>query len=595
METINQRIETLRTWMRQHHLDAFIFTSSDDHDSEYPAPHFQTRQWISGFDGSAGTAVVTMNEAALWTDSRYWLAATDELSGTPFGLMRDGDEHTPTISGWLKTVGAKRIGVDAKVVSRGEIDELSSEFTANMAVDSSLDPAEDLWTSRPELPIAPLVLHPETVAGETTKQKIRRLTEVLNGRAEMLLVTALDEIAWILNLRGSDVEYNPVFYSYLLIDTRTQGGTLYVDHQKLTEDVTAYLETNHITTAPYEQIGPDLQALRHRKLQLPSDAPLALSAVCSAEARMEPSPVALLKAIKNETEQEGFRRSMVRDGVALVRLLNWMETAIPEGGETEISIDRKLTALRAKNPEFRGLSFATIAAYGMHGAIVHYEATPETSAKLRPEGVILLDTGAQYVDGTTDITRTIALGPVSAEMRRVYTLVLKGHIALARCRFPKGSTGLNVDLAARYAMWREGMDFGHGTGHGVGSCLCVHEGPQQIRKNLRGCTTQPLLAGMTITDEPGLYLEGRFGVRIENMLLIRPFKTTEFGEFLEFETLTLCPYDRRLIDTELLTPEEIEWINRYHAKVESRLLPLLQDESEKEWVKRNCEAILMCQ
>lgn len=586
--TINERVARLRAWMDSHHLAAVLFSSADDHASEYVAPHFQSRQWISGFDGSAGTAVVTQTDAGLWTDSRYFLAATQQLEGTPFRLMREGEPDTPTPAQWLcQTLHeGDCVGTDGRTLTGDEAQALQAELqTAGISLTLDVDAAADLWTDRPPLPQAPVTVQPLEYAGIGADEKIRQLlSEARRHGCQALLLTALDEIAWTLNLRGSDVECNPVFYAYLLLEGE-QKATLFTQVDRLNDEAAEQLHLRRIEVRPYADVATALQTVQGR-LWLPTEANACLTAqMAGHDCYVAPSPAQMAKAVKNEVEQEGFRRAMARDGAALVRMLCRLKAQVAAGGMTELEVDRQLTAYRAESPLFRGLSFATISAYQEHGAIVHYEPTETTNAPLRPEGLLLLDTGAQYQDGTTDITRTLALGPVSEEMRRVYTLVLKGHIALARARFPQGTTGLNLDLAARYAMWQHGYDFGHGTGHGVGSYLCVHEGPQQIRKNHRACTQVPLLPGMTITDEPGIYLEGQFGVRIENVLLVTPPEEQACGRFMGFEVLTLCPYDFAAIDCRLLRSDEMQWIDAYHAHVRNRLMPLLTDDAEaRHWL-----------
>lgn len=591
-DRINERVERLRQWMEEHDLQAYIIPSTDPHASEYPPEHWECRKWISGFTGSAGTAVVTPQSAALWTDSRYFIAAKEQLDGTPFALMKERMAGTPTIAQWVyEQVGeGSKAGIDGAVFTLQDAQALERELLQNgIALVPDFSAPDDLWTERPSIPDDPIVIQPMQWAGETADSKIARVMERVkeNGCAR-LLVTALDEVAWLLNLRGSDVHCNPVFVSYALVGE--DETLLFVDPQKITDEVMAYLENNKVRVIEYQKCAATLERI-HDNIMLPPQTNVALAQVCldrnRGRALVAPSPIAAMKAVKNEAEIRGMYQAMEQDGVALVKWLRWLETAVPAGKETEMSIDRKLTALRAENADFRGLSFDTIAGYKKHGAIVHYEATEETDAPLKEEGLLLVDSGAQYVCGTTDITRTILLGKEPTdEERRVYTLVLKGHIALSRVCFPEGSTGTQLDLAARYAMWQYGYNYGHGTGHGVGAHLCVHEGPHQIRMNYVGA---PITAGMTVTDEPGIYLEGRFGVRTENVLLCVPHTKTEFGTFVAFRPLTLCPIDLRPVDWHLLTQEEVDWINDYHAEVARRLLPLLQDEADKQWLLRACE------
>lgn len=584
---VTARIAALRQWMRRHELDAFVIPSTDPHAGEYVPGHWQTRRWFTGFDGSAGTAVVTDGAAALWTDSRYFLAAESQLAGTPLSLMREGLPGTPSIAEWLCTQvkPSGSVGIDGSTCTAVEFDALSGSLSAGgIRLVATGDPADELWPGRPALPATPVRIHPLEYAGREAKDKLAGLRRAARqSGCSHVLVTALDEVAWLLNLRGGDVPCNPVFVAYLLVAPDT--ATLYVDPGKIPPGVAGYLGAQGITTRPYGTVEADLGKLRGAALLLPATVNhrLAAAAHSAVPCRTMPSPVAPAKAVKNAAEIAGMRRSMERDGVAMVKLLRWLLPAVAEGGVTETGVDLKLAGLRAASPSYLGPSFGTIAGYGAHAAIVHYEATPETDATLRPSGLLLLDTGAQYADGTTDITRTVALGPVSDEERRAYTLVLKGHIALSRCRFPDGASGTQLDAAARYWMWREGMNYGHGTGHGVGAHLNVHEGPHQIRMNY---VAAPLRAGMTVTDEPGIYAGGRFGVRLENTLLVRPWRETEYGRFLEFEPLTLCPFDRSPIDRGLLRGDEEEWLDDYHRTVRLRLLPLLDDEADRAWLVR---------
>lgn len=557
-DSIIERVEALREYLRKNGLNAFIFPSTDPHQGEYVPEHWMTRQWISGFDGSAGTAVVTLSDAALWTDSRYFIAAEEQLKGTPFQLMKDGLAETPSIAEWLcnQLAEGEMVGIDGNVFTTAEIEEMESAFAkAGIKLRTDLDPAETLWTNRPPIPKNKVEIQPMEFAGESAESKIERVRQALREqKAEGLVISQLDEIAWLLNLRGSDVHCNPVFVSYVLL---TQNDvTLFIDCEKLDETVQNYLKNIGVKVLPYGKPSFESKAS---------------------------NPIPAMKSIKNHAEIEGFRRAMIRDGVAMVKFLRWLKPAVEAGKETEISIDKKLTTLRAEQDLYRGLSFDTIAAYGQHGAIVHYEATPETDVVLEPKGLLLLDSGAQYQDGTTDITRTIALGALTDEERLDYTLVLKGHIRLALTKFPDGISGTQIDALARYAMWQHGINFGHGTGHGVGSYLCVHEGPHQIRHTWKPA---PLHAGMTVTNEPGIYRQGKHGVRIENTMLIVEAGETEFGKFLRLEPLTLCPIDLTPVVWELMTPEEITYINTYHKKVYDELSPYLTEE-EKEWLKSN--------
>ena len=587
--TINERVGRLRSWMKENGFTAFVFPSSDPHNSEYVADHWKSREWISGFSGSAGTAVVTLEHAALWTDSRYFIAAEKELNGTGFQLMKLRVEGTPSVSEWLvselSTYEKAVVGLDGNVNSFAEVAAMEQELATkgNITVRTDADPMAELWTDRPVIPDNMVSLHPLEYSGESTSSKISRVRKhLLDCGADGLLVTALDEIAWVLNLRGSDVHCNPVFVSYLLISP--ENITLYMNNVKLPDDVKAYLMLEHIDVQAYESVVEGLRLYAGKSLLVDMSSTnyslataVPFEKVCSGV-----SPIASMKAVKNKVEQDGFRAAMLRDGVAVVKFLAWLKSAVEAGGQTEISLDDRLTALRAEQPKFKGISFDTIVGYEAHGAVVHYEATPETDIPVQPHGLVLIDSGAQYLDGTTDITRTIALGELSEEQRRVYTLVLKGHIQLDRCRFPAGACGSQIDALARAPMWREGYNYMHGTGHGVGSYLNVHEGPHQIRMEWRPA---PLQAGMTVTNEPGIYLEGKFGVRIENTLLIVPAESTAFGDFLKFETLTLAPIDTAPIVLEILSTEEREWLNNYHRRVYESLSPYLEG-NEKEWLRK---------
>lgn len=588
MNEINQRLESLREVMRREHLSAFIFPSTDAHQSEYVADHWQGRTWISGFNGSAGTAVVTMKSAALWTDSRYFLAAEEQLKGTEFQLMKLKIEGTPTISEWLaqELQGENaEVGLDGMVNSYHETMGLIADLrkSGGITVRTNFDPLGLIWTDRPAIPANPVEIQPMEFAGESVASKISRIRTALRQRhADGMLISALDDIAWTLNLRGTDVHCVPVFVSYLLISS--QQVSLYVDSAKINDEVKAYLTENGISLYPYNKVAEGLERYSEYNILLDGDETsyFLWKTVKCQEIIAGKSPVPAMKAQKNDREIAGFRQAMLRDGVAMAKFLRWLKPAVEAGGQTEISIDRKLTSLRAEQYLFRDISFDTIAGYQAHGAIVHYEATPETDVALKPEGLILIDSGAQYQDGTTDITRTIALGPVTEEMKHVYTLVLKGHIQLELAKFPDGASGTQLDALARECMWREGYNYLHGTGHGVGSYLSVHEGPHQIRMEWK---PTPLRAGMTVTDEPGLYLSGKFGVRIENTLLIKDYQTTEFGKFLQMESLTLCPIDLTPVDFSMLQPEEIEWLDTYHRDVFEKLSPYLEGE-DLEWLRK---------
>lgn len=594
MNEIELRLARLRELMKREHLSAFIFPSTDAHQSEYVADHWRGREWISGFNGSAGTAVVTMKSAALWTDSRYFLAAEEQLEGTEYQLMRLKMEGTPTIAEWLgkelQDVQSPEVGLDGMVNSYNYVKDLiySLRKLGGITLRTNLDPLEQIWENRPSLPANPVEIQPLEYAGETLASKVARIRKSLRElHADGMLVSALDDIAWALNLRGTDVHCNPVFVSYLLIES--DKVSLFVDDNKLSPEVKQYLQDNQVSLYNYNKVEKCLESYSEYNILLDGDETsyYLWKTVKCQEIVAEGSPIPAMKAVKNKAEIEGYRSAMLKDGVAMVKFLKWLKPAVEAGGQTEISIDEKLRSLRAEQKLFRDISFDTIAGYAQHGAIVHYEATPETDVVLKPEGLILIDSGAQYQDGTTDITRTIALGAVSAEMKHIYTLVLKAHIQLELVKFPDGASGTQLDAVGRECMWREGYNFLHGTGHGVGSYLCVHEGPHQIRMEWM---PTPLRAGMTLTDEPGLYLAGKFGVRIENTVLISDYMSTEFGKFLQIEPLTLCPIDTTPIDVDMLLPEEIDWLNAYHHSVYEKLSPFL-DEEEKIWLENATKPI----
>lgn len=594
MNMINQRLESLREVMKREHLAAFIFPSTDAHQSEYVADHWMGRAWISGFDGSAGTAVVTMHSAALWTDSRYFLAAEEQLKGTEFQLMKLKIPGTLSIAEWLgkelQDVDSPEVGLDGWVNSYSSTSGLIADLrkAGGITVRTNFDPLEEIWKDRPSIPLKPVEIQPMEFAGEDVSSKIKRIRLALRAQhADGMLVSALDDIAWTLNLRGTDVHCVPVFVSYLLI--ASDKVSLFVDEAKVSSEIRAYLESNGVSIYKYNKVEEGLKAYSEYNILLDGNETsyYLWKAVRCQEIVQASSPIPAMKAVKNESEIAGYRSAMLKDGVAMVKFLKWLLPAVEAGGETEISIDKKLTALRAEQKLFRDISFDTIAGYQAHGAIVHYEATPETDIPLKPEGLLLLDSGAQYQDGTTDITRTIALGPITEEMKHIYTLVLKAHIQLELAKFPDGASGTQLDALGRECMWREGFNFLHGTGHGVGSYLSVHEGPHQIRMEYM---PTPLRAGMTLTDEPGLYLAGKFGVRIENTVLLSDYMKTEFGKFLQIEPLTLCPIDTAPIDLAMLMPEELAWLNEYHAKVYAELATYL-DEEEKKWLENATKTI----
>ena len=593
--SVSSNVASIRHWLNIENVEAIIIPSTDPHNSEYTPEHWKARECVTGFNGSAGTAVITKNSAALWTDSRYFIQAAHQLADTPFTLMKEGVEGTPTILEWLESElhAGDTVAFVGEMVSIAQFEEWTA--TEKLNLQSVEDPFDYLWNDRPATECQPMRIHFEHLAGESVASKLSRIREAC-GMTEgtYLLMNDLSEIAWTLNLRGADVAYNPVFLSYLLIYAK--GAILFVDKRKLTPEVSEYLKETGVKVRDYNGLRTFIADHNDRDQYYMLPQTISYDVVHYAERLgvdydIIECPVEAIRMIKNPAEQEGFRRAMVNDGVAMVKFLRWLEENVPSGKITELDAEVKLNALRQEHPEFRGFSFAPIMGYAANGAIVHREASPEDNSTLLPKGLLLCDSGAHYRSGTTDITRTIALGEVTAEERKAYTLVLKGHIALAKCCFPEGTTGIQLDLAARYAMWQHSYDFGHGTGHGVGSRLCVHEGPHQIRKNVRPSTLIPFKAGMTITNEPGIYVEDKFGIRIENLLLTIEKEQNAFGKFLAFETLTLCPIDVRPIDFALLTAEEKAWLNNYHDSVRTTLMPLLNDAADQKWLEKATEKI----
>lgn len=581
---IRERVALLRTFMQEKGIRAFIVPSIDPHSGEYVPEFWESRKWISGFTGSAGTAVITDETGGLWTDSRYFLQAASQLEDTGIMLFKDRLPETPSIAEWLGSVlsPGDKVGIDGWVNTTAEAENLQKQLQVyGLQLVSTEDPFQRIWKDRPSLPLNPPFILPLSYAGKNCTEKIAEIREqIFLNHADAILLSALDEIAWTLNLRGSDVHCNPVFVSYLFItDTTT---TLYILPEKITPEIKQYLNDNQIEVKPYQAIEADLHHYTGKGIQLTPGTNYALyQAASHNQIIRHESPVLYMKAIKNETEIQGFHHAMIKDGIAMVKFLFWLKNTVKNSQETELSIDRKLYNLRAEQKDFKGISFDTIAGYQAHGAIVHYEATEETNATLHPEGLLLLDSGAQYLDGTTDITRTIVLGPVTKEQKTDFTLVLKGFIELSMAEFPHGTCGTQLDVLARQFMWKFGINYGHGTGHGVGHFLNVHEGPHQFRMNHMPAL---LLPGMTVTNEPGIYKAGKHGVRTENTMLIVKSKETEFGAFYKFEPLTLCPIDKEAILPEMLSYEEKQWLNNYHSLVYDRLNASLNTD-EQAWLK----------
>lgn len=591
-QTIIERVNALRGIFDQKGIDAFIIPSTDPHASEYVASHWESRKWISGFTGSAGTVVITRDKAGLWTDSRYFLQAADQLQGTGIELYKEMLPETPSIPAFLSSVlkAGDTVGIDGQVFSVKDEQLLEQQLQkCRIKVKSIPDPMAQIWKERPGMPEGAAFVHDLQYAGRSSRDKLNDIRKKMEeAGAEAVLVSALDEIAWALNIRGNDVHCNPVVVSYLVIGEH--DAHFFIQPQKVTAELSAHLEEAGVTLHNYEDIQPFLHQLKALTFLLnPAQTNYAVYTALNQNCRIieKASPVTLLKAIRNEQEIEGIHAAMQRDGIALVKFLKWLEEAVPAGNETEISVDKKLHELRAAQPLYMGESFDTIAGYKEHGAIVHYEATPETDVKLQPKGFLLLDSGAQYLDGTTDITRTIALGELTEEEKTDYTLILKGHIDLAMAVFPEGTRGAQLDVLARMPIWKRRLNYLHGTGHGVGHFLNVHEGPQSIRMNENPVTLQP---GMVTSNEPGVYKAGSHGIRTENLVLTVPAGEGMFGNYLQFETLTLCPICKKGILPELLTADEIEWLNEYHRQVYKKLSPSLNEE-EKEWLKEACSEL----
>ena len=603
---INARIEQLRQWMRKKGINAFITPSTDPHCGEYVPRRWQSREWISGFTGSAGTAVVTLEKAALWTDNRYFLQAEEQLKGSEYELMKIGLEGTPSVQEWLKQTLQcdDKVGVDGWCYTIDGINELHQALNPwGIQVMPVGDPYDQIWTDRPGIPDNPVEIHPLEYAGETARSKIERIREALKSkRADATVISMLDEVAWTLNLRGTDVDYNPVFVSYLFISQ--DQAILFVNPQKISEEVVRYLDFEGVETMDYDKIATFINTYQGALMIQPEKTNVSIQNALRQGVLMHGDcPVTTMKIMKNETEIRGYHSAMLKDGIAMVKWMKWVVPAVEAGGQTELSLEKKLLELRGEQPLYRGESFDTIMGYGYHGAIVHYEPTPDTDIPVEPKGLLLIDSGGQYLDGTTDITRTIPLGPLTFEEKRDYTLVLRGFINLGRAVFPRGTYGSQLDVLAREPMWKYGMNYLHGTGHGVGSYLNVHEGPHQFRMNYM---PTPLVPGMTITDEPGIYIAGSHGVRHENTMLVvnarlrnydhhtpplphdegegKPAEGITFGPYYQFEHLTLCPIFTSPIIREMMQPEEIEWFNAYQQKVCDALCPHL-DADTAQWLR----------
>ena len=584
-------LEALRDLMRSKHIDAVIIPGTDPHQSEYPSEHWKFRDYVSGFTGSNGTAVVTLDDAGLWTDSRYFLQATEQLEGSGFTLRKENIPGEPTVLEWLGEVLDEDavVGVDGRLFSLIEANRIEMFCAQNgFMFAPDFRAAEAIWTDRPARPMNPAFVHDEALAGEDVDSKISRVVDALDAAdADGLLITALDEIAWLLNLRGSDVDYTPVViaFAYVSADERV----LFIDSEKVTSEVKDHLKKYRVKIKDYDDIEKFLGKISSTATVMvdPNRVSDALGQAMICNKTYMASPVIALKGVKNECQIAGFRQAMLYDGAAMVRMMMWLEQNVANG-ITEMDVDRRLQQERAAYASNRGDSFHMIAGYKDHGAIVHYEATDESAYTLAPEGLLLIDTGGQYLEGTTDITRTISLGNPTAAEKHDYTLILKGHLALARAVFPKGTMGVQLDVLARGPLWNEGMTYLHGTGHGVGHFLGCHEGPQSIRME---ANPTPLELGMVTSNEPGIYKTGEYGIRTENLLLCVPAcSNEEWGEFYKFESLTLFPYDTTLMDMDMLNREEVKQINDYHAMVCERLRPLLSAD-EAQWLEQKCKSI----
>lgn len=584
-------LEALRDLMRSKHIDAVIIPGTDPHQSEYPSEHWKFRDYVSGFTGSNGTAVVTLDDAGLWTDSRYFLQAAEQLEGSGFTLHKENIPGEPTVLEWLGEVLDEDavVGVDGRLFSLIEANRIEMFCAQNgFMFAPDFRAAEAIWTDRPARPMNPAFVHDEALAGEDVDSKISRVVDALDAAdADGLLITALDEIAWLLNLRGSDVDYTPVViaFAYVSADERV----LFIDSEKVTSEVKDHLKKYGVKIKDYDDIEKFLGKISSTATVMvdPNRVSDALGQAMICNKTYMASPVIALKGVKNECQIAGFRQAMLYDGAAMVRMMMWLEQNVANG-ITEMDVDRRLQQERAAYASNRGDSFHMIAGYKDHGAIVHYEATDESAYTLAPEGLLLIDTGGQYLEGTTDITRTISLGNPTAAEKHDYTLILKGHLALARAVFPKGTMGVQLDVLARGPLWNEGMTYLHGTGHGVGHFLGCHEGPQSIRME---ANPTPLELGMVTSNEPGIYKTGEYGIRTENLLLCVPAcSNEEWGEFYKFESLTLFPYDTTLMDMDMLSREEVKQINDYHAMVCERLRPLLNAD-EAQWLEQKCKSI----
>lgn len=591
---IPERVSAIRQFMEEKQLDLFIVPSTDAHLSEYPPKHWESRKWISGFTGSAGTAVVAKDKAGVWTDSRYFLQAADELKDTGFELFKMGQPGTPDMTDWVieQAGNGGTVGIDGLVYAASDAKTLKAKLDAKgIRLETSLDPFAAIWKERPEIPTNKAFTLPDTVAGESVTNKIKRINaELKKVDADGLIIVTLDAVAWTFNLRGNDVDYNPVTVAYAYVSEKET--VLFIDPEKLTDEIAEAYKKQGIKITDYNDIFEYVAGLPENTTVCITGSKINYKLLQTIPAPCKivdiPSPVDLMKSVKNATELKGFRNAMIKDGVALVKFYMWLEKAVPAGEVTEVTVEEKLCEYRSQQDLFVGESFGTIAGYAGNGAVIHYHASPETCLQVQPEGIVLIDSGAQYKDGTTDITRTVTVGKLSRQMKKDYTLVLKGHIALATAIFPEGTRGSQLDILARKDLWENELTYWHGTGHGIGHFLNVHEGPQSIRMEENPTQLKP---GMVTSNEPGVYRANQYGIRIENLIVTQEYKKTkEFGTFYNFETITLCPIDTRPIVKKLLTKEEIKWFNNYHKMVFRKLKKYLNKE-ETAWLKRKTKAI----
>ncbi len=580
--------------MEEKQLDLFIIPSTDAHLSEYPPKHWESRKWISGFTGSAGTAVVTKDKAGLWTDSRYFLQAADELKDTGFELFKMGQSDTPDMTDWVieQAGNGGRVGIDGLVYAASDAKTLKAKLDAKkIQLETSLDPFAAIWKDRPEIPTNKAFTLPDSVAGESVTHKIKRINaELKKVDADGLIIVTLDAVAWTFNLRGNDVDYNPVTVAYAYVSEKET--VLFIDPEKLTDAIKEAYKKQGVKITDYNDIFEYIARLPKKSTLCITGSKINYKLLQTIPTSCKivdiPSPVDLMKSMKNKTELKGFRNAMIKDGVALVKFYMWLEKAVPAGEVTEVTVEEKLYEYRSQQDLFVGESFGTIAGYAGNGAVIHYHASPETCLQVQPEGILLIDSGAQFKDGTTDITRTVAVGKLSQQMKKDYTLVLKGHIALATAIYPEGTRGSQLDILARKALWENELTYWHGTGHGIGHFLNVHEGPQNIRLEENPTQLKP---GMVTSNEPGVYRTNQYGIRIENLVVTQEYKKSkEFGTFYNFETITLCPIDTKPIVKKLLTKEEINWLNSYHKMVFTKLNSYLNKE-ETAWLKRKTKEI----